>query len=78
MPVVTIDLHIHIVEIPLQLRMNSLNMVILVERIHRGLPVAIPFDRDIALPRHPLEMIGVQVLGDNPEIVLERTGIRVQ
>jgi hypothetical protein len=57
---IAVDLHVHVVQIPQQLRVDALHMIGLVEGVDRCLPVAVPLHRDVARPRHALEMIGVQ------------------
>ena len=78
MALVTIDLDVEVVQVPEQLRMNALNVVALVERVHGGLPVAIPFHRDVAGLHHALEVIGVEVQRDRIEIVGERPRIGIE
>src|SRR5215469_5474645 len=42
--------------------MDALHVIALVEGVDRGLPVAVPFDRDVARLRHAVEIVRVEML----------------
>lgn len=78
MPTVAIDLDIEIVQVIKQLRMNALNVIALVERVDRGLPIAVPLDRDISGQCHAWEVVGVEMLRNRREILGERAYLAVE
>src|SRR5258708_84613 len=76
-PLIAIDLNVEVMQIPEQLRMDALNVVALIEGIDRRLPIAVPFDRDVAGLHHALEVIGIEVFRDGAQEIRQRFGVAV-
>ncbi len=58
---VAVDLDVEVVQVPHELRVDALHVVALVERVDRGLPVAVPLDGDVARERHLRKVVRVEV-----------------
>src|SRR5829696_4204402 len=69
---VTVDLDVDIVQIPEQLRMDSLHVVAFVESVDGSFPVAIPFHGDVTRLHHLVELVWIQVMRDGIEKLRER------
>ena len=78
MAVIKVDLQIDVVVLIRQFGVDAMGVIHLVEGIDRSFPIAVPFDGDIAGHIHLIELIRVEMAGDNSQIIKERRCIRVQ
>ena len=78
MPLVAVHLHVEVMQVPHELRVDALHVVGLIESVHGRLPVAVPLDGHVLHERHLVDVVRLQMLAHWVEELFERFCFRVQ